>query len=246
MKTKKKTFYKIALVLIIILLIFTFAFYIYTLDYSKALPLATEKLNSSTIIESNKNNLITFKPQENIKNIGIIFYPGGKVDYKAYIPMLEKIMDEGYTTFLVKMPFNLAVFDQNAAREIIKDNDKIDSWYIGGHSLGGAMASVYASKNEMKINGLILLASYPAADLSKINIPMLSIYGSNDEVIDISELEDKKDIAPKDSTYFIVEGGNHAYFGNYGEQKGDGDAEITVEEQQNQTASKILEFLENH
>lgn len=246
MKSKNKVIYKIVLSLITIIIASLLAFYIYTLDYYRALPGATMELSKQNIVEDKTNDLITLKPQENPNKVGIIFYPGGKVEYLAYLPLLEKLTQNGYTSFLVKMPFNLAVFDKDAAKDIIKENESIDKWYLAGHSLGGSMASIYANENSEKIDGLILLASYPAADLSDKKLAMISIYGSNDGVLNIRELENKKVQAPESTSYSIIEGGNHAYFGNYGEQEGDGQASISVEEQQKIAVDKILEFLQNN
>lgn len=244
MKGKKSLISKVGISFLVIILIFALSFYAYTLDYSRALPQAIEKINNKNILESREGNLIKLKASGKEVDVGIIFYPGGKVDYKSYIPISEKIMEGGYDVFIVKMPFNLAVFNQDAADEIIKNNEEIKTWYLAGHSLGGAMASIYASKNNAKVDGLILLAAYPSADFSESNIPIISIYGSNDKVLNLKELEDKKSFASKETSYYVIEGGNHAYFGNYGEQKGDGKASITLSQQQESAVSKILDFID--
>lgn len=246
MKNKNRLFYKIGLILLTIIIVIFLSFYIYSLDYYKALPEATIELNQDNIEELSNGKLIVIKPQDEANKIGIIFYPGGKVDYKAYVPLLEKISNNGYTSYLVKMPFNLAVFNKDAAKNIIEKYGKIEKWYIVGHSLGGSMASIYANENSDKIGGLILLASYPAVDLTDSNIPMLSIYGSRDGVLNMVEVEKAKESGPKDASYLIIEGGNHSYFGNYGEQEGDGQPTITLEEQQKITIDTILSFLQNH
>lgn len=228
------------------MLIIVFAgFYIYTLDYYHALPIAKEILETTNVDHLVKdNNMVVFNPKIGKNNKGIIFYPGGKVDYLSYIPLMSDIAKEGYTTVLLKMPFNLAVFDQNAAQRVIKEYVDIDSWYIAGHSLGGAMGSIYASKNEDKIDGLILLGSYPGADLSSLDFKMLSIYGKEDEILNRDSFEEKRIYAPRDTRYVEIVGGNHAYYGNYGDQDGDGKATITTKEQQNITIREILDFLE--
>lgn len=238
-----KLWKKILLIILSILIIISGGFYIYTLDYYHALPIAQETLNKGDIDYQKAGNIIVFNPDNKQINKGIIFYPGGKVDYISYIPLMKRIAKEGYTCVLIKMPFNLAVFDQNAADKPIEEYDNIDSWYIAGHSLGGAMGSVYASKNQDKVDGLILLGAYPSADLSSSDLKMLSIYGSNDEMLSKDAFEENKKNAPKDTRYIKVKGGNHAYYGNYGEQDKDGKALITPEEQQEITVKEILKFL---
>jgi len=164
----------------------------------------------------------------------LIFYPGGKVEYTAYLPILEKIkQNSGIVCILVKMPFNLAVFDVNAADGIIDQFPEIMNWYIGGHSLGGAMASSYASKHQSQIKKLILLGAYLYGEYPQDNT--LTIYGSFN-----TEVAQKINY---DKNVVVIEGGNHAQFGNYGKQAGDPDATISGEEQQNIAVSAIRDFL---
>ncbi|HPX00098.1 MAG TPA: alpha/beta fold hydrolase, partial [Sedimentibacter sp.] len=158
--------------------------------------------------------------------------------------LMQKIAERGYTCVLMKMPFNLAVFDIDAADRAFKEIAEVDFWYVGGHSLGGAMSSEFAQKNPEKIKGIILLGAYTSGDLSNTDLKLLSIYGSEDKILNLEALEESKTKEPKDSRLQIIKGGNHAYFGNYKEQKGDGIAYITNDEQQNMTADMIAEFFE--
>jgi hypothetical protein len=216
--------------LLTLLVILLLGFYIYTLDYSHA-DSRIDNLSSSSNIQID-NNITIITPNKS-SDIGLIFYPGGKVEAKAYLPLLEKISKTGITCYLVEMPLNLAVFNINAATKIIKENTKINKWYLAGHSLGGAMASSYAKDNYSKLEGLLLLAAYPLNDAP---IDTLCLYGSFDTVLDQSTLDN---ILNK---YEII-GGNHSYFGNYGEQKGDGVATITRDRQQEITVNKFTEFI---
>ena len=168
------------------------------------------------------------------------------MEYTSYLPLMEKISEAGYTCILVKMPFNLAVFNVNAAEKIIKEFPDITNWYIGGHSLGGAMASSFAGNNTEKLKGLVLLGAYPASDLSSTRLALLSIYGEHDQVLNKDKFEKNKAYAPEDTLYIEIPGGNHAYFGSYGQQQGDGAAAITNEEQQGLTAEAIIEFISSH
>lgn len=233
MKRKRKSVKWVVIALLIIGVLFG-GFYLYTLDYYKADITDIEELETPTVSIKSDDELIFFYPDENTdQNTAYIFYPGGKVEYTAYSPLLVKLAEKGITCILVKMPFNLAVFNINAADKIFHDLPEIENWYIGGHSLGGAMASSYASNNSESIKGLILLAAYPVEDISK---PTLAVYGSNDGILDITKLQNINSIIK-------IEGGNHANFGDYGEQDGDGTATITREEQQEETAAAIIDFV---
>ena len=127
----------------------------------------------------------------------------------------------------------MAIFDSGAANGVIAKFPEIQSWYIGGHSMGGAMASDYASKNPDKVKGLILLGAYIYGDYPPENA--LTIYGTLN-----SDLEKHIDYT---ENIVVIQGGNHAQFGNYGKQEGDPDAEITAQEQQDIAVCAIKEFL---
>lgn len=174
----------------------------------------------------------------------LIFYPGAKVEAIAYGPLMKKLAAEGIDCFLVEMPFNLAVFGINKADTILEEyGADYSHWYTAGHSLGGAMAANYISKHEDDFDGLVLLAAYTATDISGLDIRTVNIYGTNDGVLNMDKLSDSYDLMPEDSRAVQIAGGNHAQFGDYGEQKGDGIPEISAEEQQRQTVDAIAEFV---
>lgn len=175
----------------------------------------------------------------------LIFYPGAKVEYTAYLPLLSELADQGIDCFLVKMPCNLAIFGQNKAKKIM-DSYEYDRWYLSGHSLGGAMAASYASGHLESLNGLVLLAAYPTKSLKSDSFSVLSLYGSEDGVLNMEKEEEGKAYMPVDYTEICIEGGNHAQFGNYREQKGDHAAKISREEQQAQTVEAILNMIQAH
>ena len=184
---------------------------------------------------------IVFEPKGATK--GFIFYPGGKVEYTAYIPLMKACAEEGILCVLVEMPFNLAVLDINAADGIQKEYPEIEEWYIGGHSLGGSMAASYLANHIEDYEGLILLGSYSTADISDTDINVLSVFGSEDKVMNREKYEDNKSNLPSDFTEFVIDGGCHAYFGMYGPQDGDGTATITNEEQISLTVKSIVKVM---
>jgi dienelactone hydrolase len=241
----KKIMKKIIVTLACIVVLMVFGLYIYSLDYYKAEPIAIEAISINQLNIENLGDMVVFKPKVDNSKTGFIFYPGGKVENLAYAPLMEKIAEKGYTCVLLKAPFNLAIFDINGADRAMERVEHVTKWYVGGHSLGGAMSSEYAEKNSDKLEGIIFLGSYPSGDLSGTNLKMLSIYGSKDKVLNKEALEKSKVNEPAQTTFKIIEGGNHAYFGTYGEQDGDGKALITNAEQHSITADIISDFIES-
>ncbi len=175
------------------------------------------------------------------EDTALIFYPGGKVEETAYAPLLHRLAEEGVDTWLVKMPFRLAVFGKDKA-EKIREQYIGSHVYIGGHSLGGVMASAYAAEHGPDLEGVILLASYPAGELPG-DLDVLSVVGSQDGVVDSSRMEEARKYITGSLTEEVIEGGNHAQFGNYGVQAGDGEASVSAEEQQRQTVESIKRFV---
>lgn len=175
-------------------------------------------------------------------NTALIFYPGAKVEETAYAPLLYQIAEGGTDCFLVQMPFHLAILGKNKAEEVM-NTYSYEHWYIAGHSLGGAMAASFASAHAEQLEGVILLAAYGTESISDTDLSALSLYGSEDQVLNRTKLEAGRALMPKSYTEICIEGGNHAWFGNYGEQDGDGIAKISREEQQKQTADAILSLI---
>lgn len=185
---------------------------------------------------------LVYMPEE--ARAGLIFFPGGKVEYDAYQPLMLLCAERGIACMLVKTTLNLSIFDGNKAQGIQEEFSGIEKWYIGGHSLGGVTACSYAEKHADDFEGIVLLASYSSDDLSETELEVLSIYGSCDKVLDKEKYEDSKENLPSEGTYeYIIEGGNHAYFGAYGKQEGDGEAQITNRAQIEITANYISSFI---
>lgn len=176
---------------------------------------------------------------------GFIFYPGGLVDPAAYAPLMQRLSDGGVLAVIVPMPLDLAAFGMNRADDLIATYPDVDTWVIGGHSLGGAMAAEYLKKRADAVDGLVFLASYPAdsTDLSAMPATALSIYGTEDGVAG-DVFEGSLQRLPADTRLEVLEGGNHAQFGHYGPQKGDGTATLSREEQQQLTTDAILGLVE--
>jgi len=203
-----------------------------------------DNLQSDIKIE-NQNKYIFISKETNSKDSILMFYPGGLVQEDAYIETLSKIVEQGINVIIIRMRFDLAVFSKNRG---IKQMDKfadVKTWFLAGHSLGGAMCCSVIDKYPEEFVGLILWASYPGdkADISDFNQKVLSIHASEDGLSTIEKIEAKKKLLPTTTEYYLIEGGNHSQFGSYGIQKDDGIAIITKEAQQKLIAQKTTEII---
>lgn len=190
---------------------------------------------------------ITFEgPDPDPENTyGLVLYQGAKVDAEAYAPLAHELAAQGWVCCIVKSPFDIAFFNGDGAGEPISLNPQVEHWYVGGHSLGGVVASQYVSahsdlaENYQLIDGVVFLASYPTADLSGTDLNAISIYGTNDGVLDRDSYSEAAGKLPADAHEDVIDGGNHAQFGSYGAQSGDGEATISASQQVEETVAFI-------
>lgn len=222
---------KILIASMALILAVTAGFFVYVSEYYRADAAAQDLMDDPSVRIGSDHVVVT---ADGSSETALIFYPGAKVEYTAYLPILKEITARsGMSSFLVKMPFNLAIFDQDAADDIMEEYPAVSHWYVGGHSMGGAMASDYASNNPEKVQGLVLLGAYLYGSYPEDRT--LTVYGdlntSVAEKVDYSE------------NVIVIEGGNHAQFGNYGRQRGDPEATVSVREQQSITADAVADFL---
>lgn len=189
-----------------------------------------------------ENRDLLFEPVNQVPIAGIVFYPGGHVDYTAYAPLAYLIAEKGIRVIVLKVPLSLAFFRINGAKEYVKENTYI-KWFVSGHSLGGVAACEFARKNPSLVQGIILLASYPSRSMTNFDGAVLSLLGSNDGLVIQKKWEEKKILLPKHTEYFVINGGNHSQFGEYGLQRRDKPAEISSMQQKKVTANIIADFI---
>ena len=221
------------------LLLMAAAFLLYAADYYRADETALSALRSDETVRVTRTGYgwLFDGPSE---TDALIFYPGGKVEETAYAPLLRRIAAGGTDVCLVKMPLRLAVLAPNRAAKVMAEQS-YENWTIGGHSLGGAMAASYAAGHPEALRGLVLLAAYPTRALDP-GLKVLSVVGSEDGVINREKLAAGEQYLPEDVQLCVIPGGNHAQFGSYGPQRGDGAARISPEEQWNETAALLAEL----
>lgn len=239
---KRKRSLRLAVILLVLAAVVV-ACAVYVNDYYRADSDAIAAFSpaSGVAVQTLGDNAIVYAPES--PRAGLIFYPGGKVEYTAYAPLMEACAAEGFLCVLIEMPFNLAVLDVNAAEGIQEQFPAINTWYLGGHSLGGSMAASYLADHADAFDGLILLGSYSTADLSDTALNVLSVYGSEDRVLNREKYSENRSNLPSGFRELVIEGGCHAYFGMYGAQDGDGMPSISNREQILTTAQAIAGLL---
>lgn len=232
------------LIVVIVLCLGVAAFFVYASDFYHDLDANNRDLVSTETlpVQQGENYLAFGNPDA---QTGIVLYPGAKVEYSAYASLMRDLAERGYLAVIVQMPFNFAFFDINAADSVRATFPQVEDWWVGGHSLGGSMAAQYAADhaNDASLDGLVLLGSYTASDLSTTDLGVISIYGSNDQVLNRQKLVESSSLLPNGAETVEIIGGNHASFGTYGPQSGDGEATIASSDQQEQTADAIDRYI---
>lgn len=210
------------------------------------MPEALVALASDAEVEVGAGRWLLFRPAGQAPRSGLILYPGGFVDPRAYAPTARAIAAEGYQVVLVPMPLNLAVLGANRAANVVAAYPEVERWAISGHSLGGAMAARYAYRSPQRVQGLALWAAYPASsdDLSTRALAVASIYGTLDGLATVAKIDASRPLLPPDTRWTAIEGGNHAQFGWYGPQSGDLVATLSRADQQAQIVLATVELLE--
>jgi hypothetical protein len=228
--------------LLIVVGVLAVGFVIWGLTPSGPMDEALEAMEPSGSVGVTDDEWLVFEPLAQAPTRGFIFYPGGHVDYRSYAPLARELAARGYLAVITPMPLSLAVFNPGAAQGVIEAYPEITTWVISGHSLGGAMAANFAAGSPGELDGMALLASYPASsdDLTQSGVQVASIYATNDGLTTAEDIEASKLLLPEDTAFVSIEGGNHGQFGWYGEQRGDNPATISRDDQQSQVLEAVL------
>ncbi|MGX1793572.1 alpha/beta hydrolase [Microbacterium sp. NPDC055312] len=186
-------------------------------------PLAQAEANPAFTIESAPEGIV-LSPADGDSDVGLVFIPGAKVQPEGYIATLQDLAAEDGITVVITRPWlNLAFFDPRGVDAFTSAAPDVDSWMVGGHSLGGVRACQLAPDAD----ALVLFASYCASDLSDSRMPVLSVSGSEDGLSTPQKVADARDLLPADARLVEIDGASHASFGAYGPQAGDGEPTVS-------------------
>lgn len=241
-----KWLWRVLAVGLTVFLVAVAGFLVWALWTPAPMPAAMAALESDEQVQVTTGDWLVFTPMTQPVTSGFIFYPGGRVDGRSYAPAARLIATAGHLVVIPSMPLNLAVFAPNRAAEVQAAYPAITDWAIGGHSLGGAMAASFVFGQAGAVDTLVLWASYPAQNQSladRTDLTVTSIYGTLDGLATVDQIEQSRPLLPLDTTFVPIEGGNHAQFGWYGDQRGDNPATISRAEQQEQAVNATLTAL---
>jgi len=218
----------------------------WTLIVPAPMPEALQALQSDSSVAVSTEGWLVFQPVGDTPEAGLVIYPGARVKAQSYAPVARALAEQGTLAVIVPMPLNLAILGSGRAVQAIEAFPQVTRWAVGGHSLGGAMAASVARKRPDLIDGLVLWAAYPgsADNLSSSTMPIVSIYGTRDGLTTPDKIEASRSLLPASARFVAIAGGNHAQFGWYGSQWGDGPADIGREEQMRQVVASTLELLQ--
>ncbi|MDO5711687.1 MAG: alpha/beta hydrolase [Micrococcales bacterium] len=178
---------------------------------------------------------------------GLIFQPGARVDPRAYVPLLAEVAARGHPIVIVKQPFDLAFTALAAPFGVMDARPQVHRWVVAGHSLGAVAAAraaaPAATPRDPRIVGLALWAGYPDDSTTVRDLPVLSVYGTADGLATPAKVDASRRLLPSDTAFVAVDGGVHAYFGDYGEQPGDGTPTIDRTSAQRIIADATASFL---
>jgi dienelactone hydrolase len=178
--------------------------------------------NPSAVIVGSHDGFITIRPTGRKPVIGLLFYPGARVAPEAYVYKLGAIATAADIQIVIgRPPLNLAVFSISQADAMRSALPGVTHWFVGGHSLGGAMACLYASKHRANLEGVVLFGVSCGSDISHSSLRVLSIAGERDGLFPPGKIAKAGGELPTGARFVTVPGMNHAQFGNYGSQSGD-------------------------
>jgi pimeloyl-ACP methyl ester carboxylesterase len=242
---RKRSGFVLRIVLVIFLVVVA-GFVAWGETPAKPMHEALVALRSDAQVTVTTGRWLVFSPTDVQPTTGLIFYPGGRVDYRAYAPAAHQIAAQGYLVVIVRMPLNLAVLGAGKAAGVIAAYPAVQHWAVSGHSLGGAMAANFAKSHPTEVAGLLLWAAYPASgdDLSSSGLHVTSVYGTLDGLATGGKIDASRSLLPVDTIWVAITGGNHAQFGWYGSQPGDNPAGISRADQQTQIVATTINLLD--
>ncbi len=218
--------------------------FIWLIPFSAKAPALASLSTTATVRVVDHPTSIEMVPAAGSPTLGLVFSPGARVDARAYAEILRPQAEAGFLVVILKVPFGLGIIAPGQSGGPIAAHPEIKRWVVGGHSLGGTSAGIFAADSPGRVAGLLFYASYPLGDLSgRKDLAVESISGSNDELATPADIEASRAKLPADATFTVIQGGVHAYFGDYGDQPGDGTPTVSRPRATDEISTATTAFL---
>lgn len=204
------------------------AFYAWSQNTYTADPIAySAAIKDEKVRVEERGGFIVVEPRSVPAIRALLFYPGLRVEPKAYVPKLVKVAKATRMRIVIGRPrLNIAALSIGQAKEMRPLVGSIKEVYIGGHSLGGSMACIYAQTHSQEFNGVFLFGTYSGSDLTKTNLKVLNLIAAKDRIMDQGTIERHRKELPPDADVVVIPGMVHSQFGNYGKQAWDASPDI--------------------
>ncbi|MCL3859665.1 alpha/beta hydrolase [Actinotalea sp. K2] len=220
--------------------------------FSAVEPAPSAMVSDAAVTVTDSATRIILRPVTGATGTGIVFQPGARVEARAYAAALRPLAEAGTLVVVPKQPLGIGFLAAGAFESARADHPEVERWVVGGHSLGGTVASLDAAAHgsgddgDAPLVGLVLWASYPASDLSRtLTGEVLSVSADGDGLATPADIEASRADLPQDTTFVVVPGAVHASFGDYGPQPGDGTPTLDPDEARRQITGATLTFLDD-
>lgn len=216
--------------------------------FSAEQPALAAMESSSTVKVLETPTRIELTPTATPSATAVFFEPGAKVEARAYAAILRPLAEAGFTVVIAKQPLAVAFLSIADFAGVRSDYPAVKRWVMGGHSLGGVVASIQAEEGDSDpsapVVGLVLYASFPASDISSaLTARVLSVAATNDGLATPADISAAKPLLPAGATYTQIAGAVHAFFADYGAQPGDGAPTVSHEKARQEIADATLAFV---
>lgn len=216
--------------------------------FSAVEPALSALRSDADVAVSESATRIVLTPAGPASDTGVFFQPGARVDPRAYAAILRPLAEAGHVVVIAKQPLGIAFLSVSAFDAARAEHEDLTRWVVGGHSLGGTVASTQADAADddpdAPVVGLVLFASYPASDLStSLRASVLSISGSRDGLTTPDDVAASVSRLPASTTFLSIDGAVHSFFGDYGAQPGDGTPTISQDEARTEISRAAVAFV---
>jgi pimeloyl-ACP methyl ester carboxylesterase len=185
-------------------------------------PLAAVRADAAVELSEHPDGVVLAPRDAEPGGPGLVLIAGARVEPAAYAAKLERVAAAGVTVVIARPTLNFAIADTRPLDTFTRLAPRVGAWAVGGHSLGGVRACRLAADDPDAVSGLLLLGAYCADDLSRADLPVLTLSAGRDGLSTPQKIADAAPLLPPDAELATLDGATHAQFGDYGAQPGDG------------------------